>query len=464
MTGRVEPAAGEAGRAAGEAGRARDGAGLATDGAALETRELRKEFGRIVALAGLTMTVPRGEVFGFLGPNGAGKTTAVKLLLGLSRPTSGDGRVLGAPLGDVAARRRVGYLPELFRYQGWMTAREVLALHCELARLPRAEWRRRSGRSSTWSAWPIDPRVAPKPSRRGCSSASAWRSRSWADPSWWSSTSRPRLSTRLVVGMSRHHRCAPRPRHDGLPQLASPDRSRASLRPRGDRRSRPRRGRAQHGRTHARKRLEPSRDRPDGVGLDVAARYGPTRVDGEWLFVDGIAEADVPPLVAGIVARGGAIHAVIPTRHSLEERFHVPARGGRAARRGRGRPCRRRRRLRRGGRSGGAAVSSLDSILIVARLTLREAVRRRLLWTLVGLTVLIVVLTWWGFSRISEASPITGPVQELGVFPGDRDAGLHVQLRPGHDGRLRRIAGDRARHRERAAPGRFWPGRFAAPS
>jgi len=60
-------------------------------------------------------------------------------------------------------------------------------------------------------------------------------------------------------------------------------------------------------------------------------------------------------------------------------------------------------------------VSSLDSILIVARLTLREAVRRRLLWTLVGLTVLIVVLTWWGFSRISEASPITGPVQELGV-------------------------------------------------
>ncbi len=60
-------------------------------------------------------------------------------------------------------------------------------------------------------------------------------------------------------------------------------------------------------------------------------------------------------------------------------------------------------------------MSSLGSILIVARLTLREAVRRRLLWTLVGLTALIVVLTWWGFSRISEASPITGPVQELAV-------------------------------------------------
>jgi ABC-2 type transport system ATP-binding protein len=114
--------------------------GPGVSGPAIETQELRKHFGRTVALAGLTMTVPRGEVFGFLGPNGAGKTTAVKLLLGLTRPSAGQGRVLGAPLGDVATRRRVGYLPELFRYQGWMTAREVLALHCELARLPRSSW------------------------------------------------------------------------------------------------------------------------------------------------------------------------------------------------------------------------------------------------------------------------------------------------------------------------------------
>jgi len=63
------------------------------------------------------MTVRRGEVFGFLGPNGAGKTTAVKLLLGLSAPTTGAGRVLGAPLGDLDTRQRIGYLPELFRYQ-----------------------------------------------------------------------------------------------------------------------------------------------------------------------------------------------------------------------------------------------------------------------------------------------------------------------------------------------------------
>jgi ABC-2 type transport system ATP-binding protein len=107
---------------------------------AIHTVELAKHFGKTVALAGLSMTVPPGEVFGFLGPNGAGKTTAVKLLLGLIAPTSGEGWVLGAPLGDLAVRRRIGYLPELFRYQGWLSAREVLRLHCQLARLPRVHW------------------------------------------------------------------------------------------------------------------------------------------------------------------------------------------------------------------------------------------------------------------------------------------------------------------------------------
>jgi ABC-2 type transport system ATP-binding protein len=80
-------------------------------------------------------------VFGFLGPNGAGKTTAVKLLLGLLKPTSGEGWLLGKPVGDLGTRRRIGYLPELFRYQGWLSAAEVLALHCELAPLPRSSWK-----------------------------------------------------------------------------------------------------------------------------------------------------------------------------------------------------------------------------------------------------------------------------------------------------------------------------------
>src|SRR5690349_7830069 len=88
------------------------------------------------------MSVRRSEVFGFLGPNGAGKTTAVKLLVGLARPSAGEGWVLGAPIGDLPTRKRLGYLPELFRYQGWMTAREVLGLHCKLSRMARSQWQK----------------------------------------------------------------------------------------------------------------------------------------------------------------------------------------------------------------------------------------------------------------------------------------------------------------------------------
>ena len=78
---------------------------------AIETAALRREFGRNVAVAGLSLAVPRGEVFGFLGPNGAGKTTSLKLLLGLVAPTSGSGTVLGAPLGNTEARARIGFCP-----------------------------------------------------------------------------------------------------------------------------------------------------------------------------------------------------------------------------------------------------------------------------------------------------------------------------------------------------------------
>jgi ABC-2 type transport system ATP-binding protein len=114
--------------------------GAAAGSPAIHTVELSKRFGKTTALAGLSMTVPRGEVFGFLGPNGAGKTTSVKLLLGLIAPTSGEGWLLGQKIGDLGTRRKIGYLPELFRYQGWLSAREVLALHCELAPLPRSSW------------------------------------------------------------------------------------------------------------------------------------------------------------------------------------------------------------------------------------------------------------------------------------------------------------------------------------
>jgi ABC-2 type transport system ATP-binding protein len=99
---------------------------------AIQTRGLRKQFGATLAVADLSLRIPRGEVFGFLGPNGAGKTTAVKMLLGLVRPTHGEGTVLGAALGDRLARTRVGFLPEHCRFHDCLTAREFLRVHGRL--------------------------------------------------------------------------------------------------------------------------------------------------------------------------------------------------------------------------------------------------------------------------------------------------------------------------------------------
>ena len=291
-------------------------------GPAIETQELRKHFGRTVALAGLTMTVPRGEVFGFLGPNGAGKTTAVKLLLGLTRPSAGQGRVLGAPLGDVATRRRVGYLPELFRYQGWMTAREVLALHCELARLPR-------------SIWPKE--IAEALELVGLADRADGRSETYSKG----------MQQRLGIGVALL----------GQPELVVLDEPTSALDPVGRQDVRRiigslrGRGTTVFLNSHMLTEVERVCDRvaivdrggvvaelsmaeltqergvrlrvtaPDGAALEVAARYGPTRVEGEWLAIDGIADADVPALVRQLVANGAAIHAVVPTRQSLEDRF-----------------------------------------------------------------------------------------------------------------------------------------------
>ncbi len=102
---------------------------------AIVAHALAKRYGRIDALQDLTLRVARGECLGFLGPNGAGKSTAVKMLVGLVRPTGGAANVLGKPLGDRATRARIGYLPELFRYPDWLAAREVLVFHAALMRL-----------------------------------------------------------------------------------------------------------------------------------------------------------------------------------------------------------------------------------------------------------------------------------------------------------------------------------------
>jgi ABC-2 type transport system ATP-binding protein len=91
------------------------------------------------ALDGLTLDVGAGEVFGFLGPNGAGKTTTLKLLMQLVFPTSGGAEILGRPLGDVTAKRRIGYLPENPYFYDHLTAEELLRYFAALLGIPSVE-------------------------------------------------------------------------------------------------------------------------------------------------------------------------------------------------------------------------------------------------------------------------------------------------------------------------------------
>ena len=156
--------------------------GTGTPPLAIETHGLRKEYGGKVAVHDVTIAVPQGEVFGFLGPNGAGKSTTMKMLLGLAFPTSGTARLLGHPLGAMAAKRRIGFLPEQFRFHEWLRGVEFLDFHGELAasRAPSAA----SGypKSSNWSASPGAGKIGSAPTPRGCSSGSASHRRSSTIP------------------------------------------------------------------------------------------------------------------------------------------------------------------------------------------------------------------------------------------------------------------------------------------
>lgn len=109
-----------------------------SDNFAIQTKNLRKEYGSKVAVRNLSLSVPRGAIFGFLGPNGAGKSTSIKMLLGLVKPTSGEASLLGAPAGDVETRRKIGFLPEHFRFYDWLTPGELLRLHGRLCGMSRA--------------------------------------------------------------------------------------------------------------------------------------------------------------------------------------------------------------------------------------------------------------------------------------------------------------------------------------
>jgi ABC-2 type transport system ATP-binding protein len=292
------------------------------DEPAVRTLELTKHYGAAVALSGLTMVVPRGEVFGFLGPNGSGKTTAVKLLLGLTRPTGGEAWILGQRAGDRATRSRVGYLPELFRYQGWLSAAEVLALHCRLAGVPRAEW---------------PTQISDALATVGLSGHSDARVETFSKG----------MQQRLGLGVALL----------GDPTLVILDEPTSALDPvgRADTRTIIRRlrdrGCAVFLNSHLLGEVEQVCDRvaivsngrvlatggldellgsggvrmrltgvDDGAKAALARRGAVSDHDG-WFVVNGVHAEAVPELVAELVAAGARVYAVEPVRQTLEERF-----------------------------------------------------------------------------------------------------------------------------------------------
>ncbi|MDP1630317.1 MAG: ABC transporter ATP-binding protein [Caulobacter sp.] len=95
---------------------------------ALETVGVSKSFGAVTALDALSLSIPRGGIFGVLGPNGAGKSTLFRIVLGLVAPTAGETRLLGAPAGDIGALRRIGAVIETPRFLPWLTGRETLTM------------------------------------------------------------------------------------------------------------------------------------------------------------------------------------------------------------------------------------------------------------------------------------------------------------------------------------------------
>jgi ABC-2 type transport system ATP-binding protein len=290
---------------------------------AVHTQDLAKRYGKTVALGGLTMSVRRAEVFGFLGPNGAGKTTAVKLLVGLALPTAGQGWVLGAPIGDLQTRRRLGYLPELFRYQGWMTAREVLGLHCKLSGMERSEWKKEIDLAldMVGLADRADDKV------EGFSKG---------------------MQQRLGLGVALL----------GRPELVLLDEPTSALDPVGRHdvreiiRQLKARGTAVFLNSHLLSEVEQICDRlavvdhgrviatgtmsqilgQDGAvrvrvtGLPAASRaalgeFGKLEDEGEWLTFRGLHPDRVPQLVSEIVRQGGRVYAVEPRHETLEDRF-----------------------------------------------------------------------------------------------------------------------------------------------
>ena len=111
--------------------------------AAVEFRDVVKRFGDVVALDGLTLSIPKGEVYGLLGPNGSGKTTAIRILTGLERAQSGTVRALGIEAPDRQLNMRFGYMPQETALYGDLTVRENMELFGELYGMDRERLARR---------------------------------------------------------------------------------------------------------------------------------------------------------------------------------------------------------------------------------------------------------------------------------------------------------------------------------
>jgi ABC-2 type transport system ATP-binding protein len=109
----------------------------------IQTNSLTKTYNGKGGISDVTLSVGEGIVYGFLGPNGSGKSTFVRTLLGLLQPTSGEGYILGEPIGTTRSREHVGYLPELFRYPDWLTGKQLLESHAELCKIPFRERKKR---------------------------------------------------------------------------------------------------------------------------------------------------------------------------------------------------------------------------------------------------------------------------------------------------------------------------------
>jgi ABC-2 type transport system ATP-binding protein len=300
-----------------------DGSPRPTASPAIHTVALSKRFGDTIAVKSLSMTVQRGEVFGFLGPNGAGKTTVVKLLLGLARPSGGEALVLGAPLGDRETRRDIGYLPELFRFQALLSAREVLRLHCRLLALPKAVWDEEARRAldTVGLLDRGDDRVGTF--SKGMQQRLGLGVALLGDPS-------------LVVLDEPTSALDPVGRHDvreiirGLRERGATVFLNTHLLEE-----------AQHvcdrvavidkGTAIATGTLEELLGRHSTVSLKVGGlgenwwtglgRFGRWRRQEGWVSVEGVDPSQIADLVDEVVALGGRIEAVIPEHQSLEARF-----------------------------------------------------------------------------------------------------------------------------------------------